>query len=419
MCRIKGGNTLNYKRFLGSASATLLIIIVVTLVLAPGAWATSKFKTLYEFKGPDGLHPYTGLIFDTQGNLHGTTEVGGANTWGTVFKLIPNPDGTWTESLLHEFGNDDDGARLPIGGLVFDATGSLYGTTGAGGSGCGTVFQLTPGLDGNWTERSIDNIFCQPNGPMILDGAGNLYGTTAGGGQYGYGDVLKLTANADGSWTESVLYSFTGGKDGGYPGMEWPQHGSLVFDGEGNLYGTTSAGGASGDGVAYQLTPKPDGSWRERILHSFAGRPGKTPVAGLVFDRAGNLYGMTLAGGSADAGIVFKLTPGSNGKWMYNVLHVFSGGKDGANPWGSLVLDAAGTLYGTTTAGGAYGGGNVFKLILGSDGKWTERVLHQFTGGTDGWNPYAGVILDAAGNIYGTTYSGGTDGAGVVFEITP
>ncbi len=412
---------MNYKRFQGVASAALMIVILVTLVLVSGAWA-SKFKILYEFKGyPDGEHTYTAVIFDKQGNLYGTTVVGGANVWGTVFKLMPNPDGSWTESLLHEFGKDDDGAVAPLGGLVFDATGSLYGTTGAGGIGCGVVFQLSPSLDGSWTERGIDQDYCHPNGPMILDGASNLYGTSTMGGRFQYGDVIKQTANPDGSWTKSVLYNFTGGRDGGYPGLDGPQQGSLVFDGAGNLYGTTSAGGVSGYGVVYQLTPNGNGGWIEHVLHSFLARPGKTPVAGLVIDRAGNLYGTTLAGGSADAGIVFRLTRGSNGKWMYTVLHVFRGGEDGANPWGSLILDAAGTLYGTTTAGGAFGGGNVFTLTLGTDGKWTKQVLHQFGSGgiADGYTPYGGVVLDGAGNIYGTTYSGGRYNAGVVFEITP
>jgi uncharacterized repeat protein (TIGR03803 family) len=406
----------------GAVGLTLIVTMIVligTLILTPSASAASKYKIVHEFNPPvDGEAPYTGVILDAQGNLYGTTEVGGGNIWGTAFKLTPNSDGTWTETLLHKFGYDYAQGELPLGGLVFDPAGRLYGTTGSGGAGCGVVFQMAPMSEGSWVERAIYNAQCQPNGPPIFDALGNLYGTTANGGPNGAGDVFKLKENRDGSWTETVLYNFTGGSDGGHPGRDWPQHASLLFDGSGNLYGTTSAGGAFGNGVVYELVPNLDGSWRERVLYHFRGQ-GKTPVAGLVLDHAGNLYGTTLSGGTADAGVVFELTPGSNGRWIYKVLHVFGTGMDGANSWASLVLDDAGNLYGTTSAGGAYGNGNVFKLTPGADGKWTERVLHQFTGGIGGAYPYAGLVLDSTGNLYGTTYRGGTQGAGLVFEITP
>jgi uncharacterized repeat protein (TIGR03803 family) len=368
---------MNYKRFLGAASAVLMIIIAI-LTLVPGAWAQSKYKMLYKFTGgKDGENP-DALIFDQAGNLYGTTDRGGAHGLGTVFQLVPNADGNWRESVLYSFcsrTNCGDGAQ-PAAGVVFDLAGNLYGTTSGGGGahGGGTVFKLAPNADGSWRE-SVLHSFCSrtncgdgafPPASLIFDPAGSLYGTTWRGGALDQGTVFKLTRNADGSWRESVLHSFcsrTNCGDGTGP------EAGLVFDPAGNLYGTTSSGGALDQGTVFKLTRNADGSWRESVLHSFCSRTncgdGAQPVADLVFDPAGNLYGTTFAGGDqgcyqgGGCGVVFKLTPNSNGGWKEAVLHTFAD-HPGASPFAGLILDPAGNLYGTSFGFTTFG--SVFEI---------------------------------------------------------
>ena len=213
-----------------------------------------------------------------------------------------------------------------------------------------------------------------------------------------------------------MLYSFSGA-DGGGPVA------GLIFDTAGNLYGTTEEGGAHGAGIVFELTPNGDGSWTESVLHSFNGTDGSSPFAGVIFDQAGNLYGTTGFGGASATGTVFKLTPNSNGSWTESVLHSFKG-KDGLQPVAGVIFDQAGDLYGTTPEGGAYDYGVVFKLAPNSNGGWNETLLHTFTGGKDGGVLVAGVIFDQAGNLYGTTRNEdrslcGGQGCGVVFKLTP
>jgi uncharacterized repeat protein (TIGR03803 family) len=454
-------NIVNYKKFLGAASAALLIVIVVTQVLAPGAWAQGKYKTLHTFTGgKDGSFPYAGLIFDAVGNLYGATEMGGkcfyASDCGVVFKLTASGDGSWTESVLHTFcslTNCRDGAYPEATTLIFDAAGNLYGTTRGGGAyGGGTIFKLTPNSNGSWTE-SVLYSFCSltncsdgslPYAGLIFDAAGNLYGATLGGGNQcfyaiGCGVVFKLTASGDGSWTESVLHTFcslTNCSDGENP------YAGLIFDQAGNLYGATEGGGNqcfynSSCGVVFKLTPNSNGNWTESVLYSFCSltncRDGAYPEATtLIFDAAGNLYGTTGAGGpggSGDCGVVFKLAPNTDGRWTETVLHGFTCGKDGGRPQAGLVFDRAGNLYGTTEFYGSsscnYGSGCgvVFRLTPSADGGWREEVLHIFLDHPGAW-PYAGVILDAAGNVYGTTYGDAeyptcSHYCGSVYEITP
>jgi uncharacterized repeat protein (TIGR03803 family) len=397
-------------------------------VILPGGGSGSE-NAVYSFAGgSDPKFPYAGLIFDKAGNLYGTTEFGGASGHGAVFKVTRNSDGTWTESVLYSFTGGSDGGQ-PSAGLVFDATGNLYGTTNFGGStncnlGCGTVFELAPS-SGGWTESVLYTFTGgadgrEPYATLLFDTTGNLYGTTLLGGNIGSacssgcGTVFKLTA-ASGSWTESVVYAFTGGTDGASP-----YHG-LVFDPAGNLYGTTYAGGASGNGAVFKLTPG-SGGWTESVLHAFAGgRDGKNPYGGLIFDVSGRLYGTAFQGGTPGFGIVFALLPTSKGGWRERVLHTF-GNAPSANPVASLVVDAAGNLYGTTMAGAnlrscAGGCGTLFKVTPASGGKWNYKVLHLFGRGTDGVHPTGDLILDPAGNLYGTTQAGGGQGAGMVFEI--
>ena len=412
---------------MGKAFAVVTVTLLVTLVFAPNAGAASKYKVLHAFSGGDGEQPRADLVFDAAGNLYSTTAAGGiGNCWvyggngcGTVFKLAPNPDGSWTESVLYRFTGGEDGAN-PWSTPVFDAAGNLYGTTMYGGTyGYGTVYTLVPNPYGSWTQSVLYSFMGGTDGnqpyTLAFDTAGTLYGTTWYGGTYGYGTVYTLVPNPDGSWTQSVIYSFTGGKDGGYLLRDC----GLTFDAAGNLYSAALSGGAYGYGVTFELTPKSGGGWKEKVLHTFVGTPAKVPAYAPIFDAAGNLYGTTSAGGTQDAGTIYKLTPASAGKWTYKVIHIFNV-SNGADPlW--IKFDTAGNLYGTTYGGGTVGCegtcGTVYKLTPNPDGSWKETIVHRFKG-SDGGQP-EGLVLDSAGNLYGLTAYYGAYGAGVVFEITP
>jgi uncharacterized repeat protein (TIGR03803 family) len=338
--------------------------------------------------------------------------------------------GAATEKVLHSFNTTGNGGYAPYSSLIFDAAGNLYGATQIGGvHGEGTVFELMPRTGGGWTEKVLHSFNDNgidgevPYAGVIFDTAGNLYGITTAGGADGHGTVFELTPTAGGAWAEKILHSFntTPGKDGYTP------YGGLIFDTAGNLYGTTVTGGANTHyGTVFELTPQTGGGWKEKILHSFNdnGTDGFAPFASLVFDTAGNLYGTTDQGGTPNGsdlafGTVFELKAEAGGHWAEKVLHTFvENGTDGNAPQASLILDAVGNLYGTTYLGGAYGVGTVFELTPEAGGLWTEAVLHSFQqNGTDGWSPYANLILDS-GNLYGTTTQGGT-GVGAVFELTP
>jgi uncharacterized repeat protein (TIGR03803 family) len=409
----------------------LLVITMATLVWGPRADAAGNYKTLQVFTGgADGSTLPSGLTLDATGNLYGTTSSGGGSSTcpagcGVVFRLTPNIDGRWTETVLYDFCSLNgcaDGV-FPFADLVFDQTGSLYGTTSSGGaSDLGTLFKLTPNRDGSWRESVLYSFSGRdgstPYSALIFDSSGNLYGTTVQGGVYQRGTVFKLTPHSRGAWTEDVLYNFTGGDSGGDP------YAGLIFDGKGNLYGTTQGGGADAVGVVFKLTPS-RGVWTISVLHSFTGgADGGYPGRGtLIMDTAGNLYGTTSVGGVYEDGTVFKLAQESTGKWKETVVHSFNG-RRGAFPVGGVVFDSKGNLNGTTSIGGRLpdcGGGGcgvVFKLAPNSNGVWKEIVLHYFVD-DPGIFPYAGVIFDAAGNLYGTTNGGGDTHHGSVFEITP
>jgi uncharacterized repeat protein (TIGR03803 family) len=424
-----GASHMNTKRRGGGRPrrGRLGTLLGAALIAAAGFSSTAaaqELTTLYSFTGTgsgDGAYPNAGLIADPAGNLYGTTQVGGADPscnqapgCGTVFQLTPSA----TLTVLHSFTGSD--GEQPFAGLIADAAGNLYGTTwGGGDNGRGTVFQLDPSgtltVLHSFTGGSDGQ---RPVTGLLADAAGNLYGTTGGGGDGGYGTVFQL----DPSGNLTVLYSFTGGSDGRNPDS------ALIADAGGNLYGTTNQGGdlvscndpnTHGCGTVFQLTPP--GSLT--VLHRFAGSDGSRPVdwAGLLADAAGNLYGTTSAGGANGRGTVFQLD--SSG--TLTVLYSFTGGSDGGDPTAGLIADTAGNLYGTTLEGGAtgncnqpYGCGTVFQLT--PSGALT--VLHTFTG-SDGASPEAGLIADAAGNLYGTTHSGGAgtscvQGCGTVFELT-
>src|SRR5271167_1758353 len=355
----KGRLLMRSKRLSTGLRAALAIFAVSVLVTS--TWAVTHWsdKVLHNFNdnGTDGYYPYASLIFDAAGNLYGTTSFGGAYGYGTVFELTPTAGGGWTETVLHSFGNGTDGAE-PYASLIFDAAGNLYGTTQYGGIyHVGTAFELTPTAGGGWTATVLYNFGSRSGSgtdgywpsSLILDAAGNLYGTTQRGGTYSWGIAFELTP-AGGSWTETVLHSFGNGTDG-----LWPQA-RLIFGATGNLYGTTQFGGTHGVGTVFELTPTADGGWTEQVLHNFgsSGTDGAFTQAGLIFDAAGNLYGTTFEGGSYILGTVFELTPTAGGGWTETVLHSFGNGTDGAYPYASLIFDAVGNLYGTTQHGGTY-----------------------------------------------------------------
>ncbi|MBZ5596909.1 MAG: hypothetical protein LAN83_01190 [Acidobacteriia bacterium] len=398
------------------ASLGLAMMLVTS---ARGAVAETVLHSFTRF--PDGHHPRATLIFDPAGDLYGTTSDGGTNNSGTVFELTPSSSG-WTESVFYSFCSADlcsDGSS-PLGPMVLDAAGNLYGVTYNGGAnGFGAVFELVHSSNG-WTESVLysfedgNSDGANPIGGLIFDSGGNLYGTTDYGGTNNFGTVFELR-HSSGGWTESVLYRFTGGSDGGNP------VGGVVLDHEGNLYGTTYGGGASFGGTVFELTPGSAG-WTESALYSFTGSiDGSGPSAGLVLDGQGNLYGTTHYGGAHTFGNVFELTPTSGG-WTETVLFNFRR-HSGVYSDAGVILDKAGNLYGTTTEFGAHNFGTVFELTP-SQGGWAERVLYAFGGDAKyGASPDAGLTLDAVGNLYGTTEFGGDthchppNGCGTVFEL--
>jgi uncharacterized repeat protein (TIGR03803 family) len=389
-----------------SASMAIVFAVVIALPLvAPDSSQAQTFTVLYTFKSTTkGEQPDASLTMDSAGTLYGTTQYGGTKGgFGTVFKLDTNGK----ETVLRSFAGTPD-AEDPYAGLTRDRGGDLYGTTLYGGTqgGFGTVFKLNAGK-----ETILHSFAGTPDGEdprsvLVRDAAGNLYGTTQyGGTNGGFGTVFRL----DASGKLTVLHSFAGTPDGEDP------YSGVLRDKAGNLYGTTQYGGAKGGfGTVYKLTAK----GKLTLLHSFEGTPdGVNPFAGLLMDAAGNLYGTTYYGGTNGGfGTVYKLTA----KGKLTLLHSFAGTPDGQNPYARLIRDSAGNLYGTTFYGGTSGYGSVFKLDAA--GKLT--ILHSFTGSADGAHPIAGLILDKAGNLYGTASDAGDlncgfSGCGTVFKIAP
>ena len=413
----------------------LSMLAMATLITTTYASAQSE-KILHNFNsaGNGGDIPSAGLVFDSVGNLYSTTQSGGLHGLGTIFELSPPTTGTnWTEKALHMMGSFNTDARTTVTGVTLDSAGNVYGVAASGGAdGSGAVFELMPIAGGGWIENNLHNFIqngtdgTQPVGGLIFDAAGNLYGTTytggpSVGGNLGYGTVYELTPTGSGQWTETILHQFANGTDGAYPS------GNLIMDASGNPYGTTSRGGGStlctfGCGTVFKLTPS-GGTWTETVLYVFTGgSDGGLPQAGLVIDPSGNFYGTTLWGGihCSVCGTVFEVSPGSGGTWTETVPHSFGGfASDGTNPAASLVFDSAGNLYGTTVGGGYYGHGTAFELSPAAGGRWHESILHQFENGFDGQIPDSNLIFDSSGNLYGTTVGGGLFGDGTVFEIIP
>lgn len=415
------------------------VVLIITLAVCtmnvfwPGsAWGSSE-KVLYAFQGGSDAAGPNGILTFKGTNIYSTTYSGaggcpGNSGCGAVYELTHSKKG-WTESLIYIFTGGSDGFGGDTG-VIFDKLGNLYGATAQGGNpgcyqgaGCGAVFELSPS-GSSWTEKTLytfnDGDAGQVESPLQFDTSGNLYATGRWGHNsgcpngYGCGGVLELSL-VSGSWVANTLYDFTGGTDGGNPQTFKVLHG-------GGVYGVATHGGAFGDyGVVFELKHSKKTGWSESVLYSFSGSDGQYPEGGVVFDTSGNLYGTTRAGGAHGYGAVFELTPSGGGGWTETVLYSFTGGSDGAYPDSGVILDKSGNIYGcasgTTPVGGFYDYGSVFELQK-SGSSYTERTLYTFTGGSDGGEPEAPLVLKG-GNLYGTTYVGGAYGAGVVFEIIP
>ena len=439
-----------------------IALALATWVLSSVATA-QRGNTLYEFMGgSDGGGPYAGLTMDAVGNLYGTTASygGGACDFGnpgcgTVFELVRS-GGLWQFKVLHTFEGCLDGDG-PSGSLVFDPQGNLYGTTGAGGSDCGspgygTVFELKPSAEG-WEENILyrfrgESDGSAPGGPLALDSEGNIFGTAAAGGDRncscGVVFELKRLSNISQQWeqrTEVVLHTFVG-SDGANPASgvtlapsKFCQGG---LPGGGCIFGTApDTGDGWPAGVVFQLLPTSDSSWTFRVLHMFQSLDGR-PGGPLVLDKTGALYGMAGLAGAFSDGAVFELKPtGATGVgWNFSYIYSFRGPPDGWSSWyQGVTWDKAGNLYGTTSSGGTSaecvgGCGTVFRLSRVGE-TWIENGLYSLPGGSDaGAEPFAGVAIDANGNIYGTTVIGGDlncslqgfgqeSGCGVVFQVSP
>jgi len=405
-----------------SVAWALAVLLVITVIATQSAPAQT-FNLLQTLKYMNGAESYdNSFVQDGTGNLYSTTPYGALGQCffgcGIVFKLSP----TGKQTVLYRFTGKKDGG-MPHGPMALDAAGNLYGTTIAGGAsgtacggyGCGTLFKV----DKNGKETVLYSFKGGkdgegPFGGVIRDSAGNLYGTAQNGGAFkskcggGCGTVFKL----DTSDKLTVLHTFQAGTDGEFPIA------GLISDGKGNLFGTTSGSGLLGDGTVFRLTV----SGKFTVLHAFSGgQDGQYPSYGtLLLDASGNLYGTTTQGGGSThcdggCGVVYKVD--KTGKEI--VLHRFAGGADGATPYSALVQDPAGNLYSTTYAGGtgcgSFGCGTVFKL----DTAGKKTVLYRFTGGKDGATPYAELFRDTKGNLYGTTYGAGAAGLGTIFKLTP
>jgi hypothetical protein len=431
-----------------------ILIAVPILLLTLALWharpadvrAASSGQIIYAFRGgADGANPESDLTIDAAGNLYGTTMGGGAGCngygCGTVFELVRTTNG-WTHQVLYRFAGTSvrspDGAN-PMAGVVFDSSGNIYGTTSSGGiSKCGVVFKLAPTSHGGWSESVLYSFGCgsagmYPKADLVFDVQGNLYGMTPAGGTGtgfcggssnwygGCGIAFRLSPNPDGSWTETTIYNFQGSPDAAIP------IGALVPDGKEGFYGASEYGGAgpcgtgnratdppSGCGAVFDLTPTGAG-WTESVIYSFfVGRGfARQPSSGLIVDGPSLLFGASSVGGNG-IGTVFRLDDTGRG-WNQSILHRFYGKPDGRSPVGRLVKDPQGVWYGVTAIGGTNHDGTLFALALTKAG-WNERILFNSDNSTG--EPLAGPIVDSQGHVYGTA-DGGSGNNGTIYEVIP
>ncbi len=402
--------------------AALAFAVLSALLLIAALPAQAQTETvLYNFNygpdngGPLGDGPGSRLTFDRAGNLYGTTAGGGLG-YGTVFELSPN-GGSWNETVLYSFTGGADGAYPMNSYVIFDSAGNLYGTTEWGGAntclpdyvanGCGVVFELSP-VGTSWTETVLYNftsdVTFHPENGLIMDQAGNLYGVTEANWIYKGGDY----------WQDASAYELSP-SGGGWTLREispYGSHGALTMDAAGNIFFL------AWDVLVEELSPTSGtGYWNSTDIYAYSGFGSMGGT--LVLDQAGDIYGTTRYTSAKNLyGAVYKLSPGTNGKWTKTIPHAFRGvPADGYYPYGAIVFDKAGDIYGTTLDGGTYGDGTVFELIPNDKGSYTEKIIWNFNG-TDGSGPNGNLILDSAGNLYGTA-GGGSYGGGVVFEVTP
>jgi len=407
---------------LAATAAVFAVALALAAVLTPSAQAQT-YSVIYNFSGGDGgAQPMAGLTFDGVSSLYGTANAGGvtggscgSNGCGMVYRLTNGISG-WSLSPLYEFTGGADGQNPQTANVVFGPNGALYSSTFLGGGGCndlgcGTIFKLFPSRTG-WVETVIHRFGgldgAGPVGSLVFDHLGNVDGATNEGGIRNGGVVYQL--NAAGGYREFVLFH-----PYGYPGS------SVTIDHAGDLYGTTFNAGANDFGSVYKLTSNGIGFTSTELYDFTNTTDGEYPKAGVILDQAGNLYGATSTGGSGHGGTIFKLAF-SNGGYTFSTIYSFRSPSNGqqliSGPIGNLTIDGAGNLYGTTLVDGAHGYGSVFKLTP-SNGSWTYTSLHDFTNGSDGGLPFGNLIIDSHGTIYGTASTGGASGLGVVFQITP
>lgn len=390
----------------------ILLASALGALIAPSAAGASNFEIIHDFTGgKDGGIPGYTLAADDTGHFFGTASSGGSGA-GVVFELSKKKS-AWEVKPLYDFSDTDGqpgwGVTLS-GGAIY--TNAHYASV-LGGP-CGSALQLSPkaGAARAKETETLMHTYVKsqdgcPTGNLTVDPSGNVFGVTQDGGANGWGSIVEFVPS-DSGWTENILYSFTGGGDGGAPYSE------LVRDNNGNFYGTASACASNCAGTAFELSPS-DSGWTYHVLHIFkGGKDGGQPVAALTFDAEGNLYGATSGWGSKPGGTVFRLSP-SGGSWKFSTLATMTG-SDG--PVAALTLDATGHIYGTNFMDGADGYGSVFSLTKTAKG-WKYRTLHDFTGGADGGYPGGGVTLDATGDLYGTAVLGGANNQGVIYRIKP
>jgi uncharacterized repeat protein (TIGR03803 family) len=403
--------------------AKVIMMCAFLLISSIGAGAAT-YKTIHSFTSfyPDDETPFPGVIFDQAGNLYGVAAWGETNE-GAIFQLTPSPSG-WKFNLLHEFDPQDPEGAGPKGGLVMDEAGNLYGTASYdhGEWECGTVFKLLP--SGSYWTFAVLHYFtgadgCDPESTLSYS-SGWLWGTTRGGGAKGQGTVFSMETSGN-----SFRFDSFSGKKGREPLSAFNLWG----------YGTTYSGGLKGQGNIYRLDPGK--ALISKYSFKVDGKAGYAPRGDLLTLHVGSvpgtisgvrtIYGTTSAGGAGGGGTVYRLTeiqPNSD-RWRMSVLHSFSsssGNGEGWAPMAGLTADSAGNLYGTTYRGGEGGWdcGTVFKLSPGKNNKWAHTVLHSFDASqSEGCFPLSGVVLDRAGNLYGTTEMGGDDTQGAVYEIIP
>jgi uncharacterized repeat protein (TIGR03803 family) len=398
----------------------LTAMLTATLLLAMYAQAADKEKVIYTFKekisggyGPDG-----GLFIDPSGNLYGLADT------GVFYELTPNGSGNgWNYTVLAP------SCGYPLGPLVRDHAGNFFTA-----NYFGQICEFSSNSSGGWTESvisTINNVSGAGPSNLLIDAAGNLYGVDGMNGAYGFGYVFELSPTSGGGWVLTDLYDFRGsdGNASSSGAAAAGALGGLIMDASGNLYGVTWAGGTSPKcgskcGVVFKLTNN-SGVWAETVLYNFNGTDGRAPAAPLLMDSSGNLYGTTTAGGTAGFGVVFEISAASG---EAHVLHNFTNNNgDGAYPLAALIMDASGNLYGTTEGGGARGDctveqdqggcGTAFKLSP-EGSQWKESLLHDYSGLDDGAFP-SGLVFDSNGNLYGVAPAGGYINQGVVFELVP